>query len=100
MRRARPTVLLAFGLAVGYGVAPRDARADEPSSPTAASVEEGRRFFRAAVEREDAGDFEGALPLYRQALTHAVSPQLLFNIASLEERLERLLAAASTYREA
>lgn len=40
------------------------------------------------------------MSLYREALAHAVSPQLLFNIASCEDRLDRVVAAASSFREA
>ena len=76
----------------------RAARADD--APTAASVDEARRLFREAVEREDAGDLARAVALYREALAHAVSPQLLFNIASCEERLDHLVEAAKTFREA
>lgn len=40
------------------------------------------------------------MSLYREALAHAVSPQLLFNIASCEDRLDRLVASSSSFREA
>jgi hypothetical protein len=97
MRRARSYVI-ALALAVAHGSASGVARADD--EPTAASVDEARKLFREAVEREDAGDQEGALALYRKALAHRVSPQLLFNIASCEERLDRLLDAARSFRDA
>lgn len=79
--------------------ASRTANADD-APPSESSVEEARRLFRAAVEREDAGDLAGAVSLYREALAHAVSPQLLFNIASCEDRLDRLVASSSSFREA
>ena len=82
-------------------VAAHPAFADEPpQEPSSADRDEARRLFREAVTREDSGDHQGALKLYEDARTHAVSPQLLFNIANCEERLQRLLEAMKTFREA
>lgn len=89
---------MGFGLFVAL-----PAFADEPSEksePSGERRDEARRLFREAVTREDSGDHQGALKLYEEARTHAVSPQLLFNIANCEERLQRMLEAMKTFREA
>jgi tetratricopeptide (TPR) repeat protein len=64
------------------------------------TVEEARRFFREAVALDDAGDTAGALALYRKARAVVVSPELLYDIGSCEERLGHPEEARQAYEEA
>lgn len=75
-------------------LAARSAHADEPSPEDLA---EARTAFFEAIAREEANDLEGALASYERARAHAVSPQLLFNIAALQEKLHRLATARRTF---
>ena len=81
-----------------------EARAEVPTPseapPLSPDLDEARRLFHEAVDADRALDPARALALYQRALAIASSPQILFNIASCEERLGRLQAAAKTYRAA
>jgi|GEM_PF-3674957 len=90
---------VAVGLASAAEVTARVAHAEGPA-PQEAPIDEARRLFREAVEREDAGDLAGALALYERARLLAVSPQLLYNLASVEERLDHLVRARDLFEAA
>lgn len=82
---------------------PGRAWADDAPNPTndaRPDLEEARRLFHEAVDLQESHDVTGALERYARARAIAVSPQLLFNMASCEEALGRYLDASRAYEEA
>jgi hypothetical protein len=88
IRMAALVVTTACGLARADGPAPDD--------PLAAA----RRTFHEGVQAQDARSYAEALDLYSRVRQTAVSPALLFNIATCQERLARLVDAFDNYEQA
>lgn len=68
------------------------ARADEAAELTAA-----RAKFQRAIELKQAGDFAGALSLFREVGQFKMTPQVRYHIAGCEEGLGKLVAAYGGY---
>jgi hypothetical protein len=100
MLRTGLAAFLAFVVVVG-STAPT-ARAQPVQAPGASEGElaEARRLFFEGVDAEDGGRYEDAVTLYVRASRIAVSPTLLFNIATCHERLGRLLQAEAVFERA
>lgn len=84
-----PVVVLAITLA-----------ASARAAPTEAELAQARQSFLDGVSAQDHGRYAEALAAYLQASRVASSPQLLFNMATCEEQLGRLLSARTDYESA
>lgn len=93
MRRRALTVLLAVHLALGGVVVPALAHAQ-----TKAELAEARAKFQRATELKKAGDYAGALSLFREVGATKMSAQVRYNIADCEENLGKLVAALGGYK--
>jgi hypothetical protein len=92
VRRLSTVAALVLVLAAGAsGVA----RADEP---TAAALAQAREQFRRGIALEAAGDWEGALRVFKGVALVKSTPQVRFHIAQAEERTGDIVAALGSYR--
>src|SRR5688572_33468957 len=70
------------------------------STATAADPrEEARAHCQAGVARYDAGDYKRALLDFQRAQASSHQPDLYFNMAACEEKLEHYQAAAALLRQ-
>lgn len=92
MARFRIAALLLIGQLAFPSVAPRIARADEASD-----LSQARAKFQRATELKQAGDFAGALTLFREVGQFKMTPQVRYHIAGCEEGLGKLVAAYGGY---
>lgn len=74
------------------------ARAD--GAPTEEQLAAARQAFSDGVAAQDQGHYAEALTLYESASRVAVSPQLLYNMATCREQLGRLKDARADYERA
>jgi hypothetical protein len=87
---------MAASLAAALSCTPARAEGPGPND----SLLEARRLFFEGVRAQDAGRYAEALGFYREARRRAVSPALLFDIATCDERLDHLVEAAEEYEQA
>lgn len=99
VRRPRRALPLVFGrltlvcaLTTTLVISPRQVRADDAADLNAARVK-----FQRALELKQAGDFSGALKLFRQVGQVKMSPQVRYHIATCEEEMGQLVAALGGY---
>lgn len=62
-----------------------------------AELDEARAKFQRAIELKQAGDFAGALSLFRAVGQVRMTPQVRYHIASCEEQMGKLVAALGGY---
>ena len=64
---------------------------------TAEELKEARKLFQRGLELEQAGNWAGALQLFREVSQVKMTPQVRFHIAACEENLGKLVAALGGY---
>lgn len=84
-------------VAVSFSAPPRAARADESASPSADALKQAREQFSQALALQTAGNWAGALALFKEVAAIKSTPQVRFNIALCEENLGRLVVALGEY---
>jgi len=67
------------------------------AQPTEEELKEARTQFHRAIELEQAGNWAGALRLFRDVSQIKMTPQVRFHIALCEENLGKLVAALGGY---
>ncbi len=67
------------------------------AQPTEEELKEARTQFHRALELEQAGNWGGALRLFREVSQIKMTPQVRFHIALCEENLGKLVAALGGY---
>jgi hypothetical protein len=91
-RRSCLPALLALALGGGALTLAPPVRADD-----AEAVNEARAKFQRGLELEQAGDFGGAVTLFREVGQVRMTPQVRYHIATCEEGLGKLVAALGGY---
>lgn len=85
--------VLAWSCAVAtalLGTAPAGAQDEDP-------VKQARMMFHQGLELEQAGNWAGALRMFREVSQVKITPQVRFHIALCEENLGKLVAALGGY---
>src|SRR5262245_42744549 len=90
----RITLAAALG---GMYVVPAPARAQSQQATQKEDLKRARERFAQAIALQTAGDWAGALALFKEVLAVKPTPQVRFNIALCEEKLGRLVAAMGDY---
>ncbi len=92
-RRLIAIVSLCLFSFVSFGVFAPVVMAQQPEE-----VERARAQFQRAIELEQAGDYAGALKLFRRVGQVKMTPQVRYHIATCEENLGKMVAALGGYR--
>src|SRR3954468_21729407 len=89
---------LSLVVALGLGVMPTPAFAQEPAADSSAeALKRAREQFGQALALQTAGDWAGALALLKDVAAVKSTPQVRFNMALCEEKLGKLVAALGDY---
>lgn len=92
MIRSNIAALLVIGQLALQPFGVQVARADE-----AADLSQARAKFQRAIELKQAGDYAGALTLFREVGQFKMTPQVRYQIAGCEEGLGKLVTAYGGY---
>ncbi len=92
LRRTLGHAALIFACVCGTSTLTPDARAQDKKT-----LSQARAKFQQAIELEHAGDWAGALQLFREVGSVRMTPQVRYHIAACEEKLGKLVAALGGY---
>lgn len=95
----RPFILVLTLLALLGGAPAKTSAQARASKPNEAQIEQAKRAFAAGTSAYERGDFKAALVQFRKAYELTGSPDLLYNVAAVADRLRHDDEALAAYQD-
>jgi hypothetical protein len=97
LRRSFASLVLVAASGLAVTLSAHDALAQEGAELSRAELSQARAKFQQGIELEHAGNWAGALSVFREVGQVRMTPQVRYHIATCEEKLGKLVVALGGY---